>query len=130
VSIPSLAALKLLAWNDRGLQDNKDAQDLFFLLQHYHEAGNGNRMYEEALALLEACAFDLPLAGAALRGHDVRLLLEENSLRALLAILADPRKRDRLVVHMTRYSGTESDIATRLLNQFERGLQMKKIPAA
>jgi predicted nucleotidyltransferase len=30
VSIPSLATLKLLAWNDRGLKDNKDAQDLFF----------------------------------------------------------------------------------------------------
>jgi len=130
VSIPSLAALKLLAWNDRGLQDNKDAQDLFFLLQHYHDAGNDNRMYEEALALLEASGFDLPLAGAALLGHDARILLEEQSLRALLAILADPRKRDRLVVHMTRFAGTESDIATRLLDQFKLGLQMKKIPAA
>jgi predicted nucleotidyltransferase len=101
----------------------------FSPLQHYHKAGNDNRMYEEAFALLEACEFDLPLAGAALLGHDAGILLEENSLRALLAILADPRKRDRLVVHMTRFSGTESDIATRLLNQFEYGLQMKKIPA-
>jgi predicted nucleotidyltransferase len=124
------ATVKLLAWNDRGLQDNKDAQDLFFLLQHYHEAGNDNRMYEEALALLEACGFDLPLAGAALLGHDAGKLLEAQSLRALLAILADPRKRDRLVVHMTRSAGIESALATRLLNQFERGLQMKKIPAA
>jgi predicted nucleotidyltransferase len=130
VSIPSLAALKLLAWNDRGLQDNKDAQDLFFLLQHYHEAGNSDRMYEEAFALLEACQFDLPLAGAGLLGHDARMLLEEASLRALLAILANPRKCDRLVVHMTRFAGTESDIATQLLNQFELGLHMKKIPAA
>jgi predicted nucleotidyltransferase len=130
VSISSLAALKLLAWNDRGLQDNKDAQDLFFLLQHYHEAGNSDRMYEEAFALLEACQFDLPLAGAALLGHDAGMLLEENSLHALLAILADPRKRDRLVVHMTRFAGTESDIAAQLLNQFDLGLQMKKIPTA
>lgn len=130
VSIPSLAALKLLAWNDRGLQDNKDAHDLFFLLQHYHEAGNDNRMYEEALALLEICEFDLPLAGAALLGHDAGMLLQAQSLHALLAILADPRKRDRLVVHMTRSAGTESDLATRFLHQFELGLQVKKIPAA
>jgi len=80
--------------------------------------------------LLEACEFDLPLAGAALLGHDAGILLEEQSLRALLAILADPRKRDRLVLHMTRFAGTESEIATRLLDQFELGLQMKKIPAA
>jgi len=45
-------------------------------------------------------------------------------------MLADPRKRDRLLIHMTRSAGTESDIAVQLLNQFERGLQMKKIPAS
>lgn len=104
--ISALAALKLLAWDDRGLQDNKDAQDLLFLLQHYHEAGNGGRMYEEAFELLEAAGFDLPLAGA-----------------TLLAILADPRKRDRLLVHMTRSAGIESDMADKLLSQFELGLR-------
>lgn len=130
VSIPSLAALKLLAWNDRSLQDNKDAQDLFFLLRHYHEAGNLDRMYGDAFALLEACDFDLSLAGAALLGHDAGLLLAEDSLNALLAVLTAPRKRDRLVIHMTRAAGTGSNIAVQLLNQFERGLQMKKIPAS
>ena len=123
VSIPALAALKLLAWADRGLQDNKDAQDLFFLLQHYHEAGNGDRMYEEAYGLLEAVEFDLPLAGAALLGHDTRATLHDVSLQALLAILGDPRKRDLLIVHMTRSAGIESDTADRLLGQFERGLR-------
>lgn len=123
VSIPALAALKLLAWDDRGLQDNKDAQDLLFLLQHYHEAGNGDRMYEEAFELLEAAGFDLPLAGATLLGHDTRVILHDDSLHALLAILADPRKRDRLLVHMTRSAGIESDMADKLLSQFELGLR-------
>lgn len=130
VSIPSLAALKLLAWNDRGLQDNKDAQDLFFLLKHYHEAGNADRMWDEAIDLLEACGYDPSLAGAALLGQDTGVTLHEDSLRALLAILADPRKRDRLVVHMTRSTGIESDTTDKLLSQFELGLRAKKIPAA
>jgi predicted nucleotidyltransferase len=130
VSISSLAALKLLAWNDRGLQDNKDAQDLFFLLKHYHEAGNHDRMWDEAIDLLEACGYDLSLASATLLGQDTSVLLHEDSLRTLLAILADPRKRDRLVVHMTRSSGIESDTADKLLSQFELGLRAKKIPAA
>jgi predicted nucleotidyltransferase len=65
VSIPALATLKLIAWNDRGLQDNKDAQDLLFLLQHYHEAGNHDRLFEDAYALLETCEFDPIQAGAA-----------------------------------------------------------------
>jgi predicted nucleotidyltransferase len=123
VSIPALAALKLLAWDDRGLQDNKDAQDLLFLLQHYHEAGNGDRMYEEAFELLEAAGFDLPVAGATLLGHDTRVILHDDSLHALLAILADPRKRDRLLVHMIRSAGIESDMADKLLSQFELGLR-------
>lgn len=127
VSIPSLAALKLIAWNDRGIQDNKDAQDLFFLLQHYHSAGNENRMYDEAYGLLEASGFDLRLAGAALLGYDIRIVLHDDSLRALLAILADPRKRDRLVVHMTRHAGVESATAAQLLSQFELGLQRQVV---
>lgn len=130
VSIPSLAALKLLAWNDRGLQDNKDAQDLFFLLKHYHAAGNEHRMWDEAFDLLETNGYDLGLAGATLLGQDTSVVLHEDSLRALLAILTDPRKRDRLVVHMTRSAGIESDTADKLLSQFELGLRAKKIPAA
>jgi predicted nucleotidyltransferase len=98
---------------DRGLQDNKDAQDLFFLLKHYHEAGNDARLWNDAFDVLEACGYDPALAGA-----------------ALLAILTDPRKRDRLVVHMTRSAGTESDTADKLLRHFELGLRTKKIPAA
>ena len=122
VSIPALAALKLLAWNERGLQDNKDAQDLLFLLQHYHEAGNGDRMYEEAYGLLEAAGFDVRLAGATLLGWDTRVILHDDTLHVLLAILANPRTRDRLIVHMTR--STDVDMADKLLNQFELGLRM------
>jgi len=122
VSIPALAALKLLAWNERGLQDNKDAQYLLFLLQHYHEAGNGDRMYEEAYGLLEAAGFDVRLAGATLLGWDTRVILHDDTLHVLLAILANPRTRDRLIVHMTR--STDVDMADKLLNQFELGLRM------
>lgn len=127
VSIPALAALKLLAWNDRGLRDNKDAQDLLFLLQHYHEAGNSDRMYEDGYGLLEAAGFDLPAAGAALLGHDTGMTLHDDSLHALLAILTDPRKRDRLIVHMTRSAGVEAMTADKLLSQFEHGLQIKSL---
>jgi len=104
------------------LQDNKDAQDLLFLLQHYHEAGNGDRMYEEAYGLLEAAGFDVRLAGATLLGWDTRVILHDDTLHVLLAILANPRTRDRLIVHMTR--STDVDMADKLLNQFELGLRM------
>jgi predicted nucleotidyltransferase len=65
----------------------------------------------------------LPPAGASLLGHDKRVILHDDSLHALLAILADPRKRNRLVVHMTRSTGIESNMAHKLLSQFELGLR-------
>ena len=127
VSIPALAALKLLAWNDRGLQNNKDAQDLFFLLQHYHDAGNHDRLYGNAYVLLEECDFDLASAGATLLGYDAGVSLREDSRQSLLAVLADPRKRDRLIIHMTRAMEAESETAIKLLNEFERGLHVKSL---
>jgi predicted nucleotidyltransferase len=127
VSIPALAVLKLLAWNDRGLQDNKDAEDLFFLLQHYHEAGNHDRLYGDAFTLLETCEFDLETAGAALLGHDARMGLNEDSREYLLAVLTDTRKRDRIIVHMTRPAGASAETAAALLSEFERGLHMKNL---
>ena len=43
-SIPGLAVLKLLAWDERGLADPKDAQDLLLLLASNAGAGNENRL--------------------------------------------------------------------------------------
>jgi len=127
VSIPALAVLKLLAWNDRGLQDNKDAEDLFFLLQHYHEAGNHDRLYDDAYTLLENCEFDLETAGAALLGYDAGMSLNEDSRKYILTVLTDARKRDRIIVHMTRPIGASAETAAALLSEFERGLHMQKL---
>lgn len=122
VSIPALASLKLLSWNDRGLADDKDAKDLYFLFQHYADAGNHDRLYDEAFPLLEACAYDLTAAGAALLGQDSRVCLHDDSLQSLLAVLANPQKRDRLIVHMARAAAGGAQHADRLLSEFERGL--------
>ncbi|MES2535000.1 MAG: nucleotidyl transferase AbiEii/AbiGii toxin family protein [Pseudomonadota bacterium] len=127
VSIPALAALKLLAWNDRGLLDNKDAQDLFFLLRHYHQAGNVDRLYAEAFSILESCSYEIDFAGATLLGYDTRLILEQTTRQALLDVLGDPVKRDRLVVHMDRSIAADSAIPSRFIDQFERGLGLANL---
>jgi predicted nucleotidyltransferase len=124
VSIPALAVLKLLAWKDRGSLDTKDAQDLFFLLKHYHEAGNVDRLYEEALSLMESCNYDVALAGAALLGYDTRLVFEEATRRAVFDVLADVTRRDRLVIHMDRSISADPASPSRFIEQFERGLGM------
>jgi hypothetical protein len=67
--------------------------------------------------------FGLPVAGAALPGQDTRIILRDDSLHALLAILDDPRKHGRLIVHVTRSASIASTTADKLLSHFERGLQ-------
>jgi predicted nucleotidyltransferase len=69
-SIPGIAILKLFAWVDRRYEDPKDATDLLTLLRPYHEAGNQNRIYEDAINALEAVGYDIELGGAWLLGSD------------------------------------------------------------
>lgn len=127
ISIPALAALKLLAWNDRGLQDNKDAQDFYFLLKNYHQAGNSARIYDEASTVLESNNYELEPTGAALLGYDTRLILETRTRQALLDVLNDPAKRDRLILHMDRTTAATPKTLLRFVEQFERGLMMKSL---
>jgi len=50
-SLPGVAILKLFAWADRRQENPKDALDFLALLRSYHEAGNENRIYEDASAV-------------------------------------------------------------------------------
>lgn len=121
VSIPALAALKLLAWHERGLDDDKDAQDFYFLTKNYYRAGNETRLFEEARTVLESTGFDLALAGAVLLGYDTKLALDASTREALFHVLGDPRKRDRLIIHMDKSIAANSSVTQSYLEAFERG---------
>lgn len=122
VSIPALAALKLLAWQDRGMLDNKDAYDFYFLLRNYTSAGNMDRIYEEMEILLEPNGFDLDLAGAALLGNDVGRILDQATRASIFELLHDQVKRDRLTLHIGRR--IDPTVVGLYLAQFERGMTM------
>lgn len=128
VSIAALAALKLLAWDERGLEDNKDALDLMFLLKNFHHAGNIDRLYGDAFSLVQSNDFKIDLAGAALLGHDIKRILRPSTKQALLNVLASPAKRDRLTIHM-RPSNVEEGAPemAQFLDQFERGLRLDSL---
>lgn len=123
-SIPSLACLKLMAWNDRGLVNKKDAQDLFFLLDNYATAGNLDRLYEQAFNLLEKCNFDTQHAGAVLLGVDCRAVMSESVVTSVRAILADPVLLDRLVLHMAGTALDPDQRAAALVRCFDSGFAM------
>ncbi len=65
VSLPALLVLKLFAWEDRK-EEKRDASDIHTLLKQYGDAGNEDRLYGEALPILEEEGYDFELAGARL----------------------------------------------------------------
>jgi predicted nucleotidyltransferase len=122
-SVPGLTLLKLIAWADRGAQNNKDAADLYRLLATYSDAGNFDRLYDQESALLEAVEFDLELAGAQLLGRDVARICPPITLEQARAWLTSPRLLDLLVGHMVQTS-THSEAAaavSRIVGSFCRG---------
>jgi predicted nucleotidyltransferase len=77
VSLPMLAVLKTVAWSERHTAaPRKDATDLLLILKNYLDAGNQQRLYEEAPHLLEDSNFDYERAGAWLAGQDAANALQ------------------------------------------------------
>lgn len=125
-SIPGIAVLKLFAWVDRGQENPKDAIDLVTLLQQYHEAGNQDRIYEDATAALEAAGYDIELAGAWLLGRDAFAMSSTETRGQLNALFAKPALMERLVADMSRAIQARDDAqeySKALLEQFTKGFR-------
>ena len=123
-SIPGIAILKLFAWVDRGREDPKDAADLLMLFRQYHEAGNQNRIYEDAIEALEAAGYDIELAGAWLLGNDVYAVSSSETRSQLAALFTKHALVDRLVIDMSRAIRMRDDAVDNsraLLDQFIKG---------
>ena len=98
-----LAILKIIAWNDRAPQGSKDAGDLAFLMRHYLDVGNQERLAEEHPDLLAVDDFDYELTGARLLGRDMVEIMSLETRKVVFEILdreTDNPERYRLVEDM------------------------------
>jgi predicted nucleotidyltransferase len=128
VALPALVALKLTAWRDRRLTEpGKDAQDLFLVLSYYLDAGQRDRLYDEAAHLLDDPDFDYARAGARMLGADVRKFLDTTGadvavadLGQLLASESDPRGPLRLLQDARP---VDADVALGLLQEFRKAFE-------
>lgn len=105
-SIAGLLILKFIAWSERHrYAPGKDAYDLRMMLNHYLDAGNLRRLYEDHTDLVDA-DFDYSLASARVAGRDVSALLQRHGdqsqnirkqLNSLLKAEVDPAGRRVLI---------------------------------
>jgi predicted nucleotidyltransferase len=123
-SVPGLAVLKLIAWQDRRRENNKDGLDLFRLLEHYAEAGNLDRLYDSQLPLLESAGFDLQLAAAELLGRDASRICHPGTRGQIIALLSSDDLVDQLVRQINQ-SGFDDDAradqTSVLVSRFRKG---------
>ena len=128
VCLPMLAALKLLAWEDRReLADDRDAEDLMVILEKYLDAGNLAQFPQDAEVVLGK-EFDYATAGALLAGRDLRGQLTSpgvsgaplrESLARILSRELVPDSNGTLAFAM---AGTSGDYALNLIRAFRTGL--------
>ncbi|WP_334191164.1 nucleotidyl transferase AbiEii/AbiGii toxin family protein (plasmid) [Synechococcus elongatus PCC 11801] len=104
VSLPSLAGLKLLAWQDRrgnNSRESKDALDLYNILLSYSATSEmEDRIYDNEIETLVRLDYDMQLAGAWLLGKDLASIMSHQWLEQVQAILDNPNTLQYLVADM------------------------------
>jgi predicted nucleotidyltransferase len=104
-TIPGMVLMKIISWNDRYPERPKDAEDLLFLMDHYSEAENDERLYREETELLQAEGFDPVIAGIRLLGRDMATIANDSTQKTVASILEDETEKHskyRLVRDMTK----------------------------
>ena len=125
-SLPALAVLKLIAWKDRGLENNKDATDFLLIARLYGPAQNEERLYAAETELLQAFDGDPELAGAQLLGRDAAMQCLPDTAQQVEMILTDAVLRQRLSDQLLRAQAgaIQEEGASRmekLINAFVQG---------
>lgn len=107
VTLAGLAILKIVSWDDNPDRRRKDAPDLFFILQNYLDAGNLDRLFEEAPDLIEDGDSDYELTSARLLGRDISKIASHATKKILLRILE--RESGRKQGHRMAMDVVQSD---------------------
>lgn len=126
VSLPGLRWLKIICWQDRHLRSpGKDAQDLQLILNHYLDACNEPRLWEEFLSWTQDSDFDYLLAGAKMLGHDIAAQLGQTVLAQVVRITqqqCEPEMPGKLPNEMNPHAPEQ---AVLMLQALVLGMQLK-----
>jgi len=126
VSLPALALLKIIAWQDRHYRaPRKDAQDLALIAANYLDLGNMNRLGDEFPAWMEEDNFDLTHMGARMLGVDMAKLLDEAGRERLADIVAEQSDAEAPGLLPQEMFPPDADRARMLLDGILEGLYEK-----
>jgi predicted nucleotidyltransferase len=122
-SLPGLAIMKLISWNEKYPNRKRDAEDLLFIMNKYEEAGNSERLYEEDIPLLQEEGFDTKLAGTRLLGRDITKISNPRTIQIFKGILdaeTEELGQYKLATDMIREAGMAETRFDEILLQLEK----------
>ena len=126
-SVAGLALLKIIAWADA--KRERDAQDLFFILQNCDATGIETQLYESHAALLTEEGYDARLASVRLLGRNLAELCSPETAKTGMEILTretDEARGFGMLSHMvkgTSFRGVKFEAALQLLKKLLQGIQ-------
>ena len=95
VSLAGLAILKLISWDDNSARRQKDASDLILIIRNYLDAGNLERLFEEAPDIVDSGDYDYEAGSARLLGRDISKIAYTSTINRLIEILRRESKNKR-----------------------------------
>ncbi|MDA3790144.1 MAG: nucleotidyl transferase AbiEii/AbiGii toxin family protein [Desulfobacula sp.] len=124
-TIPGMAIMKLISWNDSFPERQKDAQDLYFLLLKYKYTDIIERLYIDNKDLLESEGFDDEISSIRILGQDMAKISSTSTMNEIIQILEKETTEDsdfRLVSNIMEQKYNFDDVLTRL-QKLKQGLE-------
>jgi predicted nucleotidyltransferase len=121
-TLPGLALMKLISWNEKYPNRSKDAEDLLFILNNYEKVVF-HRLYEKESSLLEEEDFDVRIASIRLFGQDMVNIADPETLKKIKEILeheTGEQSRYRLIQDMIKGSMEVENKFEDVLNMLEK----------
>ena len=123
-TLPGLAVLKMLSWEEKYPERSRDAEDLLFIMNKYEYAGNFDRLYGSEIKLLESEGYDNRIAGVRLLGKDIAKIVDPDTLDYIKRIVTEETKDDskfKLALQMIGPNDDFNDVLN-LLRKLKEGI--------
>ncbi len=129
-SIPGICIMKLLTWQDRGFQDNRDGKDLGFILSNYVKM-KFEDLYILHEDLMEDENFDRVVTTARIMGRDIFDLLKANpfaleQIKSILCKETEDEDYSRLALSLKDGGAIQYPIAYKSLKAMIQGWKINE----
>jgi len=132
VSLAGLAILKLISWDENSARRQKDASDLVFIIRNYLDAGNLDRLFEEAPDIVDSSDYHYEAGSARLLGRDISKIAYTSTLAKLIQILkreSQGKRGHRIamdVLQSNRFAEESYEEVSALIDALLKGLTDEK----